>query len=42
GSIEFEDNKGGGTLVRLVFDAETLARLGGGAAELNTGKAANG
>ncbi|MEA3060846.1 MAG: two-component system, NtrC family, nitrogen regulation sensor histidine kinase NtrY, partial [Sphingomonadales bacterium] len=36
GSIEFEDNKGGGTLVRLVFDAETLARLGGGAAELNT------
>jgi two-component system nitrogen regulation sensor histidine kinase NtrY len=42
GSIEFEDKKGGGTLVRLVFDPETLARLGGGAAELNTGKAANG
>ncbi|MDT9597650.1 sensor histidine kinase [Sphingosinicella rhizophila] len=30
GSIEFEDNPAGGTLVRLVFDAETLARLGGG------------
>jgi two-component system nitrogen regulation sensor histidine kinase NtrY len=29
GSIEFEDAAGGGTLVRLVFDAETLARLGG-------------
>jgi two-component system nitrogen regulation sensor histidine kinase NtrY len=41
GSIEFEDRNGGGTLVRLVFDAETLARVGG-AAELNTGKAANG
>jgi two-component system nitrogen regulation sensor histidine kinase NtrY len=42
GSIEFEDAQGGGTLVRLVFDAETLARLGGGAAEIHTGKAANG
>ena len=30
GSIEFEDRAEGGTLVRLVFDAETLARLGGG------------
>ena len=27
GSIEFDDAPGGGTLVRLVFDAETLARL---------------
>jgi two-component system nitrogen regulation sensor histidine kinase NtrY len=42
GSIEFEDQKGGGTLVRLVFDAETLGRLGSGAAEIHTGKAANG
>jgi two-component system nitrogen regulation sensor histidine kinase NtrY len=42
GSIEFEDARGGGTLVRLVFDAETLARLGGEAAEIETGKAANG
>jgi two-component system nitrogen regulation sensor histidine kinase NtrY len=41
GSIEFEDRKGGGTLVRLVFDAETLGRLGSGA-EIHTGKAANG
>jgi two-component system nitrogen regulation sensor histidine kinase NtrY len=42
GSIEFEDAAGGGTLVRLVFDAETLARLGeaaGADPELN---AANG
>ncbi|WP_431871265.1 sensor histidine kinase [Allosphingosinicella sp.] len=30
GSIEFEDRREGGSLVRLVFDAETLARLGGG------------
>ena len=29
GSIEFEDAPGGGTLVRLVFDTETLAKLGG-------------
>jgi two-component system nitrogen regulation sensor histidine kinase NtrY len=29
GSIEFDDAPGGGTLVRLVFDAETLARLRG-------------
>jgi len=27
GRIEFDDAPGGGTLVRLVFDAETLARL---------------
>ncbi len=31
GSMEFEDAPGGGTLVRLVFDTETLARLGGDA-----------
>ena len=30
GSIEFEDAAGGGTLVRLIFDIETLARLGSG------------
>lgn len=30
GSIEFEDRPGGGTVVRLLFDAEMLARLGGG------------
>ena len=30
GNIDFEDAPGGGTLVRLAFDAETLARLGGG------------
>ncbi len=29
GRIEFEDAPGGGTMVRLVFDAETLARLNG-------------
>ena len=32
GSIEFDDAPGGGTLVRLVFDTEALARLGGAAA----------
>ncbi|MFN3727001.1 MAG: ATP-binding protein [Allosphingosinicella sp.] len=31
GQIEFADAPGGGTLVRLVFDVETLARMGGGA-----------
>jgi len=31
GTIEFDDAPGGGTLVRLVFDRETLARLGEGA-----------
>ena len=30
GSIAFEDRREGGTLVRLVFDAETLARLRAG------------
>jgi two-component system nitrogen regulation sensor histidine kinase NtrY len=29
GTIEFEDAPGGGTSVRLVFDAQNLARLGG-------------
>jgi two-component system nitrogen regulation sensor histidine kinase NtrY len=29
GSIEFDDAPGGGTLVRLVFDAETLTRVRG-------------
>jgi two-component system nitrogen regulation sensor histidine kinase NtrY len=29
GSIEFEDGAGGGTLVRLVFDIETLAQVAG-------------
>ncbi|MFL6844798.1 MAG: sensor histidine kinase [Allosphingosinicella sp.] len=29
GSIEFDDAANGGTLVRLVFDSESLARLGG-------------
>jgi signal transduction histidine kinase len=27
GSIEFEDAPGGGTLIRLAFDTEALARL---------------
>jgi len=35
GSIEFEDGPGGGTLVRLVFDSESLARLAGGAEPYN-------
>jgi two-component system nitrogen regulation sensor histidine kinase NtrY len=29
GSIDFDDAPGGGTMVKLVFDSETLARLGG-------------
>jgi two-component system nitrogen regulation sensor histidine kinase NtrY len=29
GSLEFDDSAGGGTLVRLVFDAESLGRLAG-------------
>jgi two-component system nitrogen regulation sensor histidine kinase NtrY len=33
GTIDFEDAPDGGTLVRLAFDAETLARLGEGPAE---------
>jgi two-component system, NtrC family, nitrogen regulation sensor histidine kinase NtrY len=35
GSIEFEDGPSGGTLVRLVFDSESLARLAGGAEPYN-------
>ncbi len=42
GSIEFEDAAGGGSLVRLVFDAETLARLGAGAEDHPEINAANG
>jgi two-component system nitrogen regulation sensor histidine kinase NtrY len=30
GTVEFEDAEGGGTLVRLVFDLETLARMAEG------------
>jgi two-component system nitrogen regulation sensor histidine kinase NtrY len=42
GSIEFEDAPGGGTLVRLVFDSESLGRLEGRAGEDPTDIAANG
>ncbi len=42
GSIEFEDRAEGGTLVRLVFDAETLARLGGGGSLHTEERAVNG
>ena len=42
GSIEFDDAPGGGTLVRLIFDAEALARLGGSGAEDSHDLAANG
>jgi two-component system nitrogen regulation sensor histidine kinase NtrY len=42
GSLEFDDSAGGGTLVRLVFDAESLARLAGAAAEQPQDKVANG
>jgi two-component system nitrogen regulation sensor histidine kinase NtrY len=42
GSIAFEDNPSGGTLVRLVFDPESLARLAGRGGDDNHGKAANG
>jgi two-component system nitrogen regulation sensor histidine kinase NtrY len=40
GSIEFDDAPGGGTLVRLVFDVETLAGLGDEGGEYDA--AANG
>ncbi|MEO7827515.1 MAG: ATP-binding protein, partial [Allosphingosinicella sp.] len=33
GNIEFDDSAGGGSVVRLVFDTEALARLAGAAAE---------
>ncbi|HEV2745823.1 MAG TPA: ATP-binding protein [Allosphingosinicella sp.] len=42
GVIEFDDAPGGGTLVRLVFDAETLARLGGSTAIQSEDQAVNG
>jgi two-component system nitrogen regulation sensor histidine kinase NtrY len=42
GSVEFEDGPGGGTLVRLVFDAETLGRLGRGEEVRSEDKAVNG
>jgi two-component system nitrogen regulation sensor histidine kinase NtrY len=42
GSLEFDDSASGGTLVRLVFDAESLARLAGAAAERLQDTAANG
>jgi len=43
GSIDFEDIEGGGTLVRLSFDIESLARLSPGAAEFHPGnRLANG
>jgi two-component system nitrogen regulation sensor histidine kinase NtrY len=42
GSVEFEDSPGGGTLVRLVFDAETLGRLGRGEEVRSEDKAVNG
>jgi two-component system nitrogen regulation sensor histidine kinase NtrY len=42
GSLEFDDSASGGTLVRLVFDAESLARLAGAAAGQPYDTAANG
>jgi two-component system nitrogen regulation sensor histidine kinase NtrY len=43
GSIDFQDIEGGGTLVRLSFDIESLARLSPGAAEFHPGnRLANG
>jgi len=42
GSIEFDDSEGGGTLVRLVFDAETLTRLGRGDADFPENHVMNG
>ncbi|HYE29537.1 MAG TPA: ATP-binding protein [Allosphingosinicella sp.] len=42
GSLEFDDKAGGGTLVRLVFDAESLARLAGAPAGQPQDTAANG
>jgi two-component system nitrogen regulation sensor histidine kinase NtrY len=35
GSIDFEDAPGGGTMVRLAFDAETLARFGASGGDVN-------
>jgi two-component system nitrogen regulation sensor histidine kinase NtrY len=42
GAIEFDDAAGGGTLVRLVFDSESLARLGGGRVSPMQDQAVNG
>ena len=42
GKIEFDDCAGGGSLVRLVFDSEALARLAGAAAEQPQEISANG
>ena len=42
GGIAFEDNPGGGSLVRLTFDSEALARLAGRGGEDFHGTAANG
>ena len=42
GSLEFDDSAGGGTLVRLVFDAESLARLAGVVADQPRKTEANG
>ncbi|HEX9932953.1 MAG TPA: ATP-binding protein, partial [Allosphingosinicella sp.] len=42
GVIEFDDAPGGGTLVRLIFDAETLARLGGSGEYHSEDQAMNG
>jgi two-component system nitrogen regulation sensor histidine kinase NtrY len=42
GTIEFDDAPGGGTSVRLVFDALNLARLGGGRASQPEQHAVNG
>jgi two-component system, NtrC family, nitrogen regulation sensor histidine kinase NtrY len=42
GVIEFQDASGGGTLVRLVFDSETLARMGDSVAEQSNDQAASG
>ncbi len=42
GSIDFEDGPGGGTIIRLAFDSETLARLGGGTINYSENNIANG
>jgi two-component system nitrogen regulation sensor histidine kinase NtrY len=41
GSIEFEDGAGGGTLVRLVFDTETLGQLAEGGEDILQDTAVN-
>jgi two-component system, NtrC family, nitrogen regulation sensor histidine kinase NtrY len=42
GSIDFEDVAGGGTRVRLIFDAEMLARLGGAGVQYSEENVASG